>query len=47
VKYLTSNTVAGWGTVHYYMRWGQLKIPTRRGEMELNINNSGATGGGV
>ncbi len=46
--YLTSNTVAGMGySTILYEAGTQLKIPTRRGEMGLKLNNSAATGGHV
>jgi hypothetical protein len=34
-KYLTSNTVAGWGTVQYYMKWGcNLKYQQEEGKRD-------------
>jgi hypothetical protein len=46
--YLTSNTVAGIGySTILYEVGTQLKIPTRRGGMELKLHKSTATGGRV
>jgi hypothetical protein len=46
--YLTTNTVArvGYRTILYEVGT-RLNIPTRRGGMGLNLNNSTATGGHV